>query len=109
MNIKFSLFSSLKQETGSLPTKLRVVSVPVVDYTVCKAYWGSNLFSTMMCAGIVNKDSCNGDSGGPLVYNGVQHGIVSYGDVTCGSANPAVYTKISNSEVRSFIRSITGV
>uniref|UniRef100_A0A336LV69 CSON005753 protein n=1 Tax=Culicoides sonorensis TaxID=179676 RepID=A0A336LV69_CULSO len=96
-------------DSWTVPTNLRVVYIPIVGYDTCKLSWGGNLFPTMFCAGVSGKDSCDGDSGGPLVQGGMQHGIVSFGDENCRSARPGVYAKISNSEIRSFIRTMTGV
>ena len=52
---------------------------------------------------------CNGDSGGPLFrkINGkvVQVGIVSWINGCAAQYSPAVYTRISNPQIRAFIRS----
>ncbi|KAG5671674.1 hypothetical protein PVAND_001862 [Polypedilum vanderplanki] len=54
------------------------------------------------CAGDI-RDSCRGDSGSsiqfPQIFEGttvrqVQYGIVSFGDIDCGSHFPGIYTKI---------------
>ncbi|EJY57596.1 AAEL017051-PA [Aedes aegypti] len=64
----------------------------------------------MLCAGgVIGEDTCNGDSGGPLTCNGYQMGIVSWGSAACAIAMPAVFTNISDPEIRGFIRTQTGV
>jgi secreted trypsin-like serine protease len=106
-------------EGGSSPRDLRQVDVPVVSNRVCNqpvSYAGS-ITTRMLCAGLKagGKDSCQGDSGGPLFQytragkKGLQAGIVSFGD---GCARPdkfGVYTRITNKEVRDFIKSNAGV
>ncbi|XP_038206875.1 CLIP domain-containing serine protease 14D-like [Zerene cesonia] len=55
-----------------------------------------------ICAGDLNKDSCNADLGGPLMleekyndfYRFIQFGIASHGPLRCGSNFPAVYTDV---------------
>ena len=37
-----------------------------------------------------------GDSGGPLVSNGVQIGIVSFGQEGCAMGEPDVFTRVSS-------------
>ncbi len=102
-------------EGGITPTDLRQVDVPAVSNRICNqpiAYGGS-VTKRMLCAGFAagGKDSCQGDSGGPLFGNynattrkAVQSGIVSNGE---GCARPnkyGIYTRISNPEVRQFIK-----
>ena len=108
---------------GSVPSvALRQVDVPLVTNGVCEAAVGDGIPPVdvtfrMMCAGFVagGKDSCSGDSGGPLFgyyppgRTGIQTGIVSWGVGNCGDPNTyGVYTRISNPEVRLFIRQQSG-
>ncbi|HEY9828018.1 MAG TPA: serine protease [Stenomitos sp.] len=102
-------------EGGITPIDLRQVDVPVVSNTKCNQpiSYGGAVTKRMLCAGFDagGKDSCQGDSGGPLFGNynattrkAVQSGIVSTGD---GCARPnkyGIYTRISNPEVRQFIK-----
>ena len=103
---------------GSSPSiDLRQVDVPLVDNTTCNTAVGPGVTSRMMCAGFAvgGKDSCSGDSGGPLfgylgiARTGLQTGIVSWGVGNCGAPGTyGVYTRISNPEVRLFIRQQSG-
>ncbi len=106
------------QGDGSVPSlDLRQVDVPVVRNSVCNTAVGGGVSARMICAGFVagGKDSCSGDSGGPLFgylpggRTGVQNGIVSWGVGNCADPNLyGVYTRISNPEIRSFIRQNSG-
>lgn len=85
------------------------ISIPVVSNADCQTAYGEEEISDrMLCAGVVGKDSCQGDSGGPLfaylaeARTGLQTGIVSWGDAC--AAGYGVYTRISNPEIRAFIR-----
>uniref|UniRef100_A0A182TCD7 Peptidase S1 domain-containing protein n=1 Tax=Anopheles maculatus TaxID=74869 RepID=A0A182TCD7_9DIPT len=60
--------------------------------------------ASMLCAGNFGNSICVGDSGGPLVYDRRQIGIVSFIMNECGGSIPAVYTRLSNQNVRNFIR-----
>ena len=94
---------------GSSPVLLKV-SVPVVSHATCEAaYAPGSITPQMLCAGFGpgGKDSCQGDSGGPATRsrdNMTLTGIVSYG---WGCARPeiyGVYTRVSDPEIRDFIR-----
>ncbi|CAG9766752.1 unnamed protein product [Ceutorhynchus assimilis] len=87
----------LTSDNGDLATILQVVTVPLITTTSCQnSYsYGSAITPRMICAGSAGKDSCTGDSGGPLVSNGVQLGIVSWGQICGAAATPGVYTKIT--------------
>ncbi|PKU30332.1 hypothetical protein llap_19364 [Limosa lapponica baueri] len=89
---------------GPLADVLQQALLPVVDYETCsqRDWWGSNVRTTMVCAGgdgVVS--GCNGDSGGPLncQRNGVWEvdGIVSFGSgLGCNTAKkPTVFTRVS--------------
>lgn len=102
---------------GSSPSvALRQVDVPIVSNATCDTALGG-VTARMMCAGFVTggKDSCSGDSGGPLfgylpiARTALQTGIVSWGIGNCGDPNTyGVYTRISNPEIRTFIRQQSG-
>ncbi|XP_053548782.1 chymotrypsinogen A [Bombina bombina] len=81
------------------PSKLQQVSLPLLTNTDCQRYWGSQILSTMICAGASGASSCMGDSGGPLVCqrNGAWTlaGIVSWGSSTCSPSSPGVYARVS--------------
>ena len=108
--LTFFIPSCLQQETGLLPTNLRVVRVPVVGHTQCNIQWYNAIDETMLCAGRMDRGTCTGDSGGPLVYDNVLYGITSWGEAKCGGGVlPSVYCKLAHSEVRDFIRGKTGI
>lgn len=93
--------------------QLRYVDLQVVSDSQC----GTTNFGfdapTGVCAAALLKDSCQGDSGGPLFANypakPVQIGVVSYG-TGCGVPEfPGVYSEVNNSQIRSWITSVSGV
>ncbi|CAK1552312.1 unnamed protein product [Leptosia nina] len=76
-------------ETGKKSGYLLKVNLKVQPEDTCRKY-----HSTMICAGSGDgRDSCGADSGGPLMFSSeyygstrfVQFGLVSYGQVRCGS------------------------
>ena len=100
-------------EGGSFPINLRKVTVPLASRTNCNDTnsYNGQITARMLCAGFDagGKDSCQGDSGGPLARGSVLTGIVSWGT---GCARPnkfGIYTRVSNSSVRSFIVTQAGL
>ncbi len=86
------------------PDKLHEVNVPIVSLSQCRAVYGSDVDSSVICAGLEEggADACNGDSGGPLVVpdgrNWALAGIVSWGD-GCGLPDAyGVYTRVASYE-----------
>ncbi|KAG7209473.1 hypothetical protein KM043_015560 [Ampulex compressa] len=80
---------------GDLPENLQHLVVKIFDQNKCKAiHW--RVKETHIC-GLAKRGegACHGDSGGPLVVNGVQVGIVSFGD-PCATGTPDVYTRVSS-------------
>jgi secreted trypsin-like serine protease len=100
------------KEGGNFPVDLRKVSVPLVAGSNCNdgnSYNGA-ITERMICAGLDagGRDTCQGDSGGPITRgsgNTVLTGITSWGRGCARKDLFGVYTRISNSEVRSFIES----
>jgi trypsin len=99
---------------GLLATnQLRHVDLKVVSDSEC----GQTNFGfdgpTGVCAADLLKDSCQGDSGGPLFATKagrkVQVGIVSYGTSCAVPKFPGVYSEVNNAQIRSWIRSTSGV
>ncbi|GKY97987.1 hypothetical protein MPSEU_000756800 [Mayamaea pseudoterrestris] len=85
-------------EGGTMTAALRKVTVPYVDPTTCNSLYGPLNTTVEMCAGPLTggKDSCQGDSGGPLFdINGMQVGVVSWGDGCARQNRPGVYSRVS--------------
>lgn len=89
------------EESSSVPME---TTLDYMNHSECKLYH-NNLVSHHLCAGKQEGiDSCPGDSGGPLIEVGVvnelqrfvQYGIVSFGKLTCGEGDPAVFTKVTD-------------
>ena len=102
-------------EAGPPPIELRRVEVPLVTEENCNdanSYNGA-ITDTMLCAGLDlgGRDTCQGDSGGPLTRgtdNSVLTGITSWG-IGCADPNLfGVYTRVSNTAIRSFIEDNLG-
>lgn len=51
---------------GSVSDTLQKVLVPVLSKSNCVDTYGTNIKSSMFCAGEKGKDSCQGDSGGKI-------------------------------------------
>jgi hypothetical protein len=86
------------------PDKLSGVDVPIVTEAQCQAAYGSDVDSSVICAGLEQggADSCSGDSGGPLVVPAgdgwALAGVVSWGD-GCGLPGKyGVYTRVASYE-----------
>uniref|UniRef100_A0A3Q1GK62 pancreatic elastase n=1 Tax=Acanthochromis polyacanthus TaxID=80966 RepID=A0A3Q1GK62_9TELE len=83
--------------------ELKQAFLASVDYETCSSpyWWGSNVKTTMVCAGGLEDSGCNGDSGGPLncLINGKYyvHGITSFGSgLGCNVIRkPTVFTRVS--------------
>ncbi len=88
------------RQGGSMTNQLLRVDVPIVSQASCRNSYGSNIDSTMICAGYTSggKDSCQGDSGGPLVLNlngtYYQAGVVSWGSGCAQPNYPGVYARV---------------
>jgi trypsin len=86
------------------------VSKAIMGDQECGSFWRI-LTARMFCTIVENgKDSCNGDSGSAVVRNGVQVGVVSFGSSVCGDGTrPAVYVRLENPQIRSFIAQHVGI
>nr|XP_029718115.1 phenoloxidase-activating factor 3-like [Aedes albopictus] len=93
-------------ENETRSDQLRFAYVPIVDLEQCNESLEPvqlTVDESQVCAGagIDKADNCQGDSGGPLKYFGngryVIHGVVSYGQATCGvETEPAIYTRVQH-------------
>lgn len=93
--------------------QLQYVDLKVVSDSECgQTNFGFDA-ATGVCAADLLEDSCQGDSGGPLFATKagrkVQVGIVSYGQSCALPKFPGVYSEINNSQIRSWITSVSGV
>jgi hypothetical protein len=101
-------------DDGSLPENLMQVSKAIITPTECNGFW-RGITARMFCTNVENgKDSCNGDSGSAVIrtVNGVveQTGVVSFGSSVCGDGSrPAVYVRVENPDVRSWITTLSGI
>ncbi|XP_058059826.1 serine protease snake-like [Anopheles bellator] len=99
----------LTEDFGLKSNELRKVSLYIYGNDVCDASYRSNrhvrfgVQDTQICVGdqAGGKDTCQGDSGGPLQITRGENqcmfhiiGVTSFGQA-CGSATPAIYTKVS--------------
>lgn len=116
LTLRVAGWGSTRKDGLNASLALRETDLPVVDNATCDAAVGG-VTPRMVCAGLPEggRDACSGDSGGPLfgylegTRTGVQAGIVSWGIGYC--ADPGyygVYTRISDPDIRSFIRSQAG-
>ena len=98
------------QPPQSFPAKMRSLESPIIPNDYCSMAYGDWFQADVqLCTYVEARSFCEGDSGGPLFrkINGniVQVGIVSWTNGCAAYANPAVYTRVSNPQIRSFIRS----
>lgn len=89
------------KESGSTPSYLQYISVPIVANNVCASAYTrhATITNNMICAGfytVGGTDACQGDSGGPLVANNRLYGIVSFGIGCARPLYPGVYTRVSS-------------
>lgn len=61
---------------------------------------------TKYCFGV---DTCWGDEGSALVCDGKLTGIAAFTNFNCDGVMPAVFSRIVDPSIRSFIRNQTGI
>ncbi|KAM5209555.1 kallikrein-6-like isoform 1-T1 [Hipposideros larvatus] len=86
-----------KTANGGFPNTLQCAYIHLVTHEECERAYPGQITQNMLCAGDekYGKDSCQGDSGGPLVCGDRLRGLVSWGNVPCGSKEkPGVYTNV---------------
>ncbi|XP_037004897.2 kallikrein-6-like [Artibeus jamaicensis] len=86
-----------KTEYGNFPNTIQCAYIHLVPQEECERAYPGQITRNMVCAGDekYGKDSCQGDSGGPLVCGDRLRGLVSWGNVPCGSKEkPGVYTDV---------------
>jgi len=83
-------------DVNSPSNQLRAVMLNTITDDSCDNVYGNGAITqTMMCCANPGKGTCHGDSGGPLMKNGEVCGIVSWGDPTCKSGYPSVFTRVN--------------
>ncbi|XP_021561668.1 kallikrein-6 isoform X3 [Carlito syrichta] len=86
-----------KTADGIFPDTIQCARVHLVPREKCELAYPGQITQNMVCAGDEKhgKDSCQGDSGGPLVCGDRLRGLVSWGNIPCGSKEkPGVYTNV---------------
>ncbi|KAG8521477.1 LOW QUALITY PROTEIN: Kallikrein-5 [Galemys pyrenaicus] len=86
-----------KTADGGFPDTLQCAYIHLVPREQCERAYPNQITQNMVCAGDekYGKDSCQGDSGGPLVCGDRLRGLVSWGNIPCGSKEkPGVYTDV---------------
>ncbi|XP_037797677.1 transmembrane protease serine 11B-like protein [Penaeus monodon] len=91
----------LLEEGGSSAQILQEAEVGVVEWAECRKAYGSELKSSMLCAGGALGDACQGDSGGGLVFQAPSGrwavaGVVSWGYGCARPGYPGVYANVRN-------------
>jgi len=98
--------------TSSTPNLMNEARVPIIEQSVCTAWYsqqGVSIMKQMVCAGFDSGgiDTCQGDSGGPLFCEDSRsstyylEGITSFGIGCALSQRPGVYARVS--EFRDWI------
>nr|XP_008986719.2 kallikrein-6 [Callithrix jacchus] len=86
-----------KTADGDFPDTIQCAYIHLVSREECERAYPGQITQNMLCAGDekYGKDSCQGDSGGPLVCGDRLRGLVSWGNIPCGSKEkPGVYTNV---------------
>lgn len=82
--------------TNTYSKRLMVVETSLVTHESCNVIYEGRITNEMLCAGsaVGIRDPCFGDGGGPLVRNGVQLGVMSWGNGCGQSGFPRVYVNV---------------
>ncbi|XP_032453050.1 chymotrypsin-2 [Nasonia vitripennis] len=79
---------------GPSPRLLRYSNTRLLSIKDCYNYYRDRISASNICTLTRRgQGNCHGDSGGPLVSDGVQIGIVSFGQ-PCALGLPDVYTRV---------------
>ncbi|CAH2293575.1 granzyme A-like [Pelobates cultripes] len=92
----------------TLSSYLRETNLTIINRASCRSEYRKQnikalITENMLCAKPVagrTDDACMGDSGGPLICENQLRGIVSFGDDTCSSKIPTVYTRLTSKYVK---------
>lgn len=104
-------WGDMREGSNSLSRWLRKVRIPIVSRSQCRATYGSDFTSQMLCAGYRQggKDACRGDSGGPLIMGSGRSaalvGVTSWGMGCARAGLYGVYARVYS--VLSWIRATT--
>ncbi|XP_011686377.1 PREDICTED: acrosin-like [Wasmannia auropunctata] len=80
---------------GNCSNNLQEIKLKVYPQKDCKAVQRKVIDSHICTLTKEGEGACDGDSGGPLVANGVQIGIVSFGN-PCALGYPDIYTRVTS-------------
>ncbi|KAF2882268.1 hypothetical protein ILUMI_23888 [Ignelater luminosus] len=91
---------------GPSPEVLQKIDLSKTNDDFCKQSYPTDITENMFC--FIDPegtgDSCSRDSGGPIVVDGVQVGVVSFGDKCNVAGVPSVYAKLSSKDISSHLK-----
>ncbi|CAB9496994.1 Coagulation factor IX (Fragment) [Seminavis robusta] len=93
-------FGVLQEGDTFMASRMQEAFVPFIPHHICQDWYGKEEVDedTMFCAGYRDggTDSCQGDSGSPILSeDGVQMGVVSWGQGCARKKRPGVYGRVS--------------
>jgi hypothetical protein len=112
-NINFNFETKLAgwmRQNHRIAHDSEIAGYRTISDQVCRSAWWSNTSPRMFCAtgNFKGLTGCLPDVGSPLVNDGIVFGIYSWGSSNCGVDLPHVFTNITNTEIRGFIRRNAG-
>lgn len=100
------------RQNNRIPSDTSQLAVyKTMPQTICQSAWWNNTSPRMLCATGSYKDleGCRPDIGAPLIHANLVFGIYSWGPSNCGVEMPHIFTNLTNTEIRGFIRRHTGI